>query len=1016
MIKTYLQEIQKLYNPNAREHAYRTPLQNFLTNYVNNNYQIHHENKSDDGTPDFTVKSGDGQLIGFIECKDIDIALLPSIQNKKSSKDGYKQLKKYLTIAPILIYTNYIEFYLLTLIDEKIEILDHCELLSNIEDKISLNTQQKEKFNQLLDTFLQSKPQAIKNQKAFISQIARQTKILNELILEENKDSYFKKDIQGLFNNTIFKDLDESDFAGAFSQLITFSLLFYRLTERKNVSLDTFKHMPNYIPIFKELLNIFDPDRCNNVMFYTIESIINSINSYDETMFHKDLSYKEIHDTEDPFIYMYEIFLKEFDPEVRNARGVFYTPLEVVRYMIRSLDELLKECLSLAGGLRNKNVYILDFATGTGTFLLGAIEYIYQELIKSNNQGLWESQVSDFILKQLYGFEYMVVPYILAHFRIHEYLNACNYEYKHDERLQLYLTNTLDNSATSTVPMFPNMNNEADMAYKIKNENPILVIMGNPPYNNYGQMNKGKWIAEKLKTYKENLNEQKINLNDDYIKFIRFAHWKLENIDKGVLTVIVNNSFISGITHREMRNKLMQTFDEIYIYDLHGNINKGEVNPKDGSMDFNIFDIKNVGVCIATFVKTGIKDNPNRGVYYQEIYGTQKEKKAHLNNISWEQDTKDKKWLKLHDDPKWHWFVPKTTDVKYWNEFVGLNEIFNMISSGIETWHDHMIISKDIDRIKNNLNHISNLSIDKLCSLYNFTKHTRRIKLLEKAKIELAKKLGQIQQIHYRPFDFQYIYYTKTSGGCVGRPRYNTMKHLINKDNIGLVFSRKNRQISNGYFFISNKIIDRHALDSAGDSMVIAPLYIYTKSNSGEFGYAETKIPNFTKEFNNTIKTHPILKDKTPEQILAYIYAILYMPFYRSKYAEDLAYDYPRIPFITNQTKFDELQKLGQELIDIHLMKIIPTHQIGYPIDGDNIVSTPKFLDNKLYINDTQYFSDIDENVWNYTIGGYQVLDKWLKARKEIKLSLDDITHLQNIMAILSRTIQLQKEIEIVGL
>ncbi|MGL4367564.1 MAG: type ISP restriction/modification enzyme [Brevinemataceae bacterium] len=1016
MLKQYLSEIQKLYNPNAKEHAYRTPLQNLLTNYVGNNYQVHHENKSDDGVPDFTIRTKDNRLIGFIECKDIDVDLSSAIQNKKSAKNGYKQLKKYLTIAPILIYTDYIKFYLLSLIDNKIEILDKCVLLDDIQDKVNLNDELEAKFFALLDTFLQSKPQAIKNQNAFISQIARQTKILNEQILNECKDStsYFKQEIQELFNNTIFKDLDDSDFSGAFSQLITFSLLFYRLTERKSVTLDTFKKMPNYIPIFKELLNVFDPNRCHSIMLYTIESIVDSINAYDEEMFHKELSYKDSHDVQDPFIYMYENFLKEFDPDVRNARGVFYTPLEVVRYMIRSLDELLKDRLSLSNGLQNKDVHILDFATGTGTFLLGAIEYIYTNLAKSNNQGLWKGQVSEFILKQLYGFEFLVVPYVLAHFRIHEYLNACDYEYQKNERLRLYLTNTLDNSETSHVPMFPNLNHEADMAYKIKNESPILVIMGNPPYNSStSPMNSKKWITDLVGTYQTGLSgTEKGKLTYDEIKFIRFAHWKLENVDKGIMTIIVNNNFINGISHKVMREELMKTFDEIYIYDLHGNINKGEVNPVNGSQDFNVFDIKNVGVCIATFVKTGIKDNPNKGVYYQEIYGTQKEKKAHLNELSWKQDTQDKKWIKLEENKKWHWFVPKTADTQYWEEFIGLQDIFEIVKSGIKFRKDNLLVRSHFTKesVQTMLDEMQSKSNDYILSKYNTTE-TDDWKLDNKKQYFIDKDYQNIQQVHYRPFDFMYTYYPPHINKIIvrGDDRYGTMKHLIDRDNMGLVFTRSFVEKTFQHVSVVNMLIDIH-VNSGQD--YIAPLYLYTESDTEGLGFSETKTPNFTKAFNEIIKNHPILSHKTPEQILAYIYAILYAPSYRSKYAEDLSYDYPRVPFITDKDKFDELERLGQELINLHLMKMIPDHDIGYPIDGDNIVDNPRYLDNKLYINGTQYLTNIDEKTYNYTIGGYQVIEKWLKSRKETTLSLDDIRHLQNVCVILKHTIKLQDEID----
>lgn len=701
-IRKYIREIKELYSPEANEHTYRTSLENLWNSQYKNSIRIVQESSSDKGIPDFTVKSTDGKVIGFIECKDVDFDIQSVLANKKSYKWEYDQLIKYLTIAPVIIYTNYIGFILVTEKDNKIVILDECFLLDGIKSKKFPDKKSEDHLIALFERFANSTPIAVKNQNYFISQIAKRTKFLNELILEECKDenSYFKKEIQELFNKTIYKDLSDNDFASSFSQIITFSLLFYRLTNRKKVHFHVFSEMPEYIPVFQEFLRIFNPSKCPHIVNYAIESIINSINAYDEQMFHKELSYKDSHDKEDPFIYIYENFLKEFDPEARNARGVFYTPLAVVSYIIRSLDIILRERLELSSGLSHKDVHILDFAAGTGTFLLGAVEHIYDNLKKENNYGLWKSQVSEFILKQLYGFEVLVVPYVLAHFRIHEYLNACGYEYQKDERLQLYLTNTLDNSETFHVPMFPKMNEEADAAYRIKNRNPILVVMGNPPYNSKSDpMNSKPWIMKLTNSYKEELVEKKNSLNDDYVKFLRFSQWKIDQVDQGIVAVIVNNSFIDGITHRKMRNKLMQTFDEIYIYDLHGNVNKGEKCP-DGSQDENIFNIKDVGVCIALFVKTGKKSNPDKGIYFQEIYGTRPEKLKSLQESGWKQDFERQKWQKLEDSEKWHWFVPRSENAEYWDKFVGLHEIFGIINSGIKTDRDSLFIDKDRNLLK----------------------------------------------------------------------------------------------------------------------------------------------------------------------------------------------------------------------------------------------------------------------------------------------------------------------------
>ena len=1020
MIKNYLKEIEKLKSPISNEHTYRTPLENALNSlkvklYPKSAITIQQEtsiNISDDSDlkkvfPDFTVVNEDERLIGFIECKDIDFDLHKAIKGKGNFKIYKEQLLKYLDIHNNLIYTNYIDFIHLVLEENQGQ-----TKTIKIKNEVCLNkgADAERLFENIFEDFLGATIKEIDRKDYFLKLLARRTKILRDFINGEliNNNSYLKNDIKGLFENTIFNDLSDKDFADAFSQIISFSLLFYRLSERKNVDKDSFRNMPEYIPIFREFLSKIDIENFNSHILYSIDSIINAVNAYNKNMFYSQFSTST--EKEDPFIYAYEYFLKEFDAKTRNARGVFYTPIEAVKYIIKSIDEILKDRLNIADGIYGEEVHILDFAAGTGTFMLGAIERAFENAKQNGIAGVWENIVSDFILKRLYGFEFLIVPYVLAHFRIHEYLKDLNYDYKKNDRLQLYLTNTLDNSAGGQVKMFPQMQAESDNAYKIKNEEPILVIMGNPPYNSKSEeINRKDWIMDKLKDYKENLNEKNINLEDDYIKFIRFAHWKMENAEKGIIGIIVNNSFISGVTHREMRRKLMQTFDEIYILDLHGNVNKGEKCP-DGSMDFNIFNIKEVGVCIALFVKTGLKNNKNKGIYFNEVFGTQDYKKNYLIDKS----ITDEKWVELEDDKKWHWFTKVKSNEKYLNEFTGLHEIFNLFGSGCKTERDYITIHITEEELKNTILDFNNLSENKLTEKYN-TKNSRdwSVDRAKKDIMENYKKYNfdLITKIHYRPFDIRYTYYTGTSKGFLGTPSRKIGYNFINRKNIGLVFPR---QIAGAYGF-QHGLVSEFIIDVAtggaktGSETYFAPLYLYEENSAGEFKLDSSYKPNWTDSFKEFLKNY--ISDN-PKEILNYIYAILYSPTYRENYKEDLKYDYPRIPFTKDKKIFDRLQNLGGELIDLHLLKKIPQNNAGYPNKGEHKIFYSKYNEEKkrLYINEKQYFENVKKEVYNYSIGGYKPIEKYIKAREILTLS--DIKHLIKVIAVIERTIYLQEEID----
>ncbi len=1009
-IKSYFQEINLIRKtPNANETTYRTPLENLVNIIWGKNFTVRQEASSETGIPDFTIWNKSAHIIGCIECKKPDFDLNHVLEHKKSKE--YEQLCKYFTWAKVILFTNYFSFYLLEWNNEEKDI--------NVLDKVLYRDVKNllcDDILRLLNLFVQARPMPVKNRDSLIRMLADKTKYLRDMILDEleNSESYLaKSEIQTLFSKTLYRDLDKQDFADAFAQIITFSQIFCRLTKHTDISRQDFANIPAFIPILKEILGKFNLEEMSRGILYLIDSIIDTVNIYDEAIFFpQGKSYKDDHDIEDPFIYLYEQFLKEFNPQARNARGVFYTPIQIVRYLIKSTDEILKTRLSSAKGIIDNNIHILDFATGTGTFLLSAIEYAYKELIEQENKGMWKTLVQDFILKNLYGFEYLIVPYILAHFRIYEYLKDCDYKYQNKERLKLYLTNTLDQSEPEKFPLFTEFNDEADAAQKVKTSTPILVVMGNPPYNSKSDpMNSKKWIQDELKIYQEDGDKkltgtEKQKLNDDYIKFLRFAQWKIDTQEKGLVSVIVNNSFLDGVSHRLMRKSLMESFDEIYIFNLHGNGNKGE-KTLDGEIDANVFPIQSAGVCMLLLVKTGKKSNPYQGVYYQELFAPKREAKlSYLNELSWQTDLDSNRWIKLEDTPQWHWFIPRAAQNKYWDEFRGLAEIFSVYNSGIETGKDELIIHFSEKELHKALEAIKTQSPEEIAKLYYLKESQSKTEQLMRAKKEVENNQGNITSIHYRPFDFRKIYYAKKSGGITRRPVYDTMRHLIDNDNIGLMFVRYVvADIPFEHILISSNIIDKNF---TAYQTYFAPLYCYDKQKELELS-EDDKNPNWTDDFKKFLEAY---HTKTPEDILSYIYAILYAPSYREKYADDLSYDYPRIPFTTDKKQFDDLFALGQKLIDLHLMKAPPSSKPSFPIEGDRRITCIEYRDNKIYINQDQYFDHISPDVWNYTIGGYQVLHKWISSRKDRILDFSDIQHVQQVAELLKETISIQKEID----
>ena len=633
-----------------------------------------------------------------------------------------------------------------------------------------------------------------------------------------------------------------------------------------------------------------------------------------------------------------------------------------------------------------------------------------------------------------------MASYAMAHLKMDMLLTETGYKPTDDQRFKIFLTNSLEEHHKDTGTIFSHwLADEANQANAIKRDAPVMVVIGNPPYS-VSSTNKSKWIESLTADYKKDLNERNIQpLSDDYIKFIRFGQHFIDKNGEGILAYISNNSFIDGIIHRQMRKHLAESFDKIYILDLHGNAKKKETAP-DGSPDQNVFDIMQ-GVSINIFVKTDKKQkNDLAEINHFDLYGKRKYKYNYLNknniqNIDW----------KIPTPSKEYYYVKKNhIGIKKYEKGFSTKELFKKNNCGIVTARDHITIQYSKIDVENVIHDLQNLDEKNFREKYNENKDSRDWTYLG-AKNDTYNK-GKYIHLQYRPFDIRYSFYTKKSKGFMSYPRYDIMSNLLYENNLGIILPRQ-LQGNFTHSFITNSICDGNITSSARlfGAGYVFPLYLYP-NNKGQLttdGEAQ-RVPNLDAKIVKQIAkglglkfvpekedTTSLQKDMTkqpttfaPIDLLDYIYAMLHAPSYREKYKEFLKIDFPRVPYPTDKTIFWKLVQLGGELRQIHLLESPVTEKYitQYPIDGDNIVGKPYYEAGNVYINydkkadkeELQHFSGVPETAWNFYIGGYQPAQKWLKDRKGRELNYEDIFHYQKIIVALSETDRLMKEINTV--
>ena len=1039
-LNEYISKINQIYRlGNATEHTYRGDLATLLQTLVPEIIATNEPKGEKWGRVDYAI-SLKGINIGFIEAKDIGDN---DLEGKKKT-GNQEQFDRYRAALSNLIITDYIDFHFYKegILTEKISI---GKVENNSIIPLSQNFQI---FTTLFKNFTEQTPITIKSPTRLAEMMAGRARLMADIIEKSlNEDDASNKDSETQdysnlkkqmlsFQRMLIHDLDNKSFSDLYSQTIAYGLFTARYHDPSKETFsreESLSLIPRSNPFLGQLFIGLTGNQLDHRLVWIVDELVRIFLASDVATIMKDFgkSTKQ----EDPVVHFYETFLGAYNPALRKARGVWYTPQPVVNFIVRAVDDILKIEFGFSEGLADKSkkkikvnyqgkqiekevhqVQVLDPATGTSTFLAETIKHIHKKY--EGMQGIWSKYVEDHLIPRLNGFELLMASYTMAHLKLDMLLTETGYVPTKDQRLRVFLTNSLEEPNPDSGTLWGDLlSDEANQANAIKRDTPVMCVIGNPPYA-VSSTNKNEWIQNLISDYKKDLNERKINLDDDYIKFIRYGQHYIDKNGIGILAYISNNSFIDGITHRQMRKNLLESFDKIYILDLHGNAKKKEVCP-DGSADQNVFDIMQ-GVSINIFVKTGKKNITELGkVFHSNLQGKREFKYETLNSNT----IQSFEWKQLEFTKPNYFFVPKNFDeIKTYEKGFKVDVLFGINNSGVSTDRDALFLDENKIELEKRIkillegNYSTDFKID-----YN-VEDSSGYPLLKRISNKLFNA-NFIQNYHYRPFDIRRIYFDET---IISRPAKEVTKQTFKRDNLLLIVPRQVNEEFH-HIFISKIICDSNITSSARlfGAGKLFPLYLYP-DNKGQQTIDQSleRTPNLNTEIVNQIaekvgltftNEKEITKDTfSPIDILDYIYSVLHSSKYREKYKEFLKIDFPRVPYPKDKDTFWKLVKLGGEIRQIHLLEspVVEKPICKFNISGTDIVVKPKYENGNVYINDTQYFEDVPEVAWNFYIGGYQPAQKWLKDRKDRELQEDDIRHYMKIIVALTETDRLMKEID----
>ena len=1085
MIDAYLHSLQKeLSRGDSTEHTHRPALKTLLEASVagllatNEPKSAERENK-----PDYILRKG-AVILGFVEAKDIGKDLKAALKTP--------QLKRYLEALPNLILTNYVDFIWFVAGEKRLDIS-----LASLGGKgLKPAPDADVRWHELIHSFCNEIAPTVSTPSQLAKSLAGQTRLLRDLTREllEADDADLLEQEQS-FRTMLVPDLKPEEFADMYAQTAAYGLFTARVFEHTTLFGATVEALPDSLkskafslekaaylipkanPFLRQFFQHVASPNLNAQLRWLVEQIADSLAHSDiDKVLHRQSKKAGF---EDPVFHFYETFLAEYDKSLRESRGVYYTPEPVVDYIVRGVDWLLKEKFAKPEGLADPSALILDPATGTATFLRKVIDIIYQRVAAHGNAGLWPGYVRSDLLPRIFGFELMMAPYTVAHLKLALQLQEQGFQFAEGERLHVYLTNTLDQLHQKTAAMLGQwIARENEGAEKIKRAMPVEVVLGNPPYSGESR-NKSDWIMDLLKPYKTEpeggpLKERNSKwINDDYVKFFRFAHDRVVRTGHGIVAFISNHGWLDNPTFRGMRAQLMADFDDIYVLDLHGNSKKKERTPaalQAQGDDKNVFDIEQ-GVSITFLVK--LRDKAHAGHPQDEpetfeltatpaakpkkakphkLKGGKVSLKARIHQADlWGSRERKYDWLQRHSlaDTPWQTLNPPLpqlllvprdeTDAAEYERGWKVTDILPVNSLGIVTARDDLTIRFSAVSVKETVEDFAKLEVEQAREKYKLGLDANDWQVewaqMDLRKTGLAKE--RIIPVAYRPFDKRYTYYTGKANGFHCRPRAEVMQHLAgDSSNIALSTTRSVETGDFTHVFAIQGLTTHHTV-SIKEVNYAFPLWLLPAQVNPATPLHEQRRPNLSPDFltalaqalgRKPIEPHGLPENVIPEQVLAYIYAVLHAPSYRSRYGAFLKSDFARIPLASEDflALGSARVPLGERLMALHLLKDVPAAlRASYPQQGDNSVEKPRYEApqsgpnptgrGRVWINATQYFDGVPPETWAFKVGGYQVCEKWLKDRKGRTLAFDDIKHYCSVVAALTRTRELMLEIDAVA-
>ncbi len=1057
-VTTYLRDIAGTYaTGQATEHSYRPALKAFIEAHGGGGVRATNEpSQVACGAPDFIVER-DGVPVGHVECKNAGTDLARAGESA--------QLKRYRDGLPNLILTDYLEFRWYA--DGNLRDTARLGALDGrggiLPDKAG-----RPQAAALLDAFFTADVPSVDNSRELAKRMAAKARLLYEgvnRILSEEGESGPLQDLLEAYRKVLITDLMPSEFADLQAQTAAYGLFAARCSHRPDAGPFTRQSaaFAETTPLLQDVFSRIAGPGADPRIAWIVDDLARLLDRAEMDAILARFGRRSIE--QDPVVHFYEDFLAAYDPELREMRGVYYTPEPVVSYIVRSVDLLLRERFGLDDGLADAKkvtanmpdgargemprLLILDPAAGTGTFLREVIASIRATIQRKGLAGAWPDYVREHLLPRLFGFELLMAPYAICHLKLAIEITGAEAgaAMPGGERLNVFLTNTLEEPAEAEkgqrILFSHPIAEESASADAVKRDKPVMVVLGNPPYSGHSA-NAGKWISGLLRG-KDGiettgnyfhvdggpLGERNPKwLNDDYVKFIRYAQRRIERTGEGILAFVTNHSYLDNPTFRGMRQSLRDTFDEMYMLDLHGNAKKRERAPG-GGKDENVFDIQQ-GVAIALFVKTnGGTDRPAR-IFHADLWG-EREAGPQNGKYGWlaANDVRTTDWAELAPKSPHYLFIPRDeTLAGEYEAGWSVTDMFPVNSVGIVTARDKLTIRWTRDEVKKVAADFAELPEEEARSSYNLSRDAQDWKVSWaqediRSHPDADKHLAPIL---YRPFDLRHTYYTGQSRGFICRPRSNVMRHMLAGPNMGLSTVRGTEIVGGWVHVFASKSLIQHHTVSLKEVNYLFPLYAYPTEGQERAGLARE--PNLGKEFVEAVGAavglsftpdgaSDLQNSFGPEDVFHYVYAVLHSPEYRRRYADFLKSDFPRVPLTGDLSLFSELAALGERLKSLHLVESEPASLApSFPKSGHNFVDKVRYAmpndeaPGRVYINLDQYFEGVSPETWEFSIGGYRPAEKWLKDRRRRTLSYDDVTHYRRICATLAETPNIMARID----